>query len=85
MYNVSYSLGQYLERPVVQVVSHKVKEEELGWRKILEELVNFLLKTHFALSYATLELLLNTGGVIRETISTLLKVSHVMLESPLCH
>ena len=61
LYNVSYSLGQYLERPVVQVMSHKVEEEEFGWRKILEELVDFLLEIHFALSYAALKLLLNRG------------------------
>ena len=55
-------------------MSHKVEEEELGWRKILEELVNFLLETHFALSYAALELLLNIGDVLKERISALLMV-----------
>lgn len=51
-------------------MANKVEEEELCWGKILEELMNLLLKSHLSLSEAALELLLIV--YVMKNISTLL-------------
>ena len=51
-------------------MANKVEEEELCWGKILEELMDLLLKSHLSLSEAALELLLIV--YVMKNISTLL-------------